>query len=486
METSKMVDELRAEMKALRKQIMQFMKIHNNPHDTCKHDEMARKLQLIEQVLQDKKVELPTSDGKDNSDETDVSDETDTSDGNLSTMKEALEQARKKAGEALATVKDLNAQQVNIDDTEKAKIEAYIAKADEFLQAYKDAEETEKKAFDSANSGYVAEIKQSRNWNANHFLPRAEGGNSDNSDDTTDGGTDDQNTDDNSSDNTTDDSSTPQPSSGLSAAVGKNSLNTPADVKKVQELLNKVKGGLTVDGNIGANTIGAIERYQRSIFNGWSDGVISPSGKTWQNLAAGKGNAEVVADSGSTGSGGNKVFYLGNHIASIPSGASGSMHLVVLFGGAAYATPKWMMSETPSEYFSRALVYIVPQRTGIAGARTAYTPFFQGKGITVSSVSICGFSGGGQDIQQAGGSFKVKGLIDPFTTSGMINGFSAGSNVIMEYNTYNWGNPYWETKRTLPTLAAKVKNSGGHAEQVSVAHAGFPAHFLKKFANKIL
>lgn len=278
------------------------------------------------------------------------------------------------------------------------------------------------------------------------------------------------------------------PSNGLRGSVGRGGTNQKADVRLVQGLLNKVDGGLTVDGEVGPATFGAIERFQRSIFNGWSDGLIDPGGNTWKALQAGRGSAgEVAVPKGNiSGNGTYQKFRLQNgHIASIPNGASGALHLVVLFGGASYANPEWMLSQTPVVYHQKALIYIVPQGTGFAGAKAAYTNFFQKNGLAVGTVSICGFSGGGQDVQFASGRFEVKGLIDPYTLPDWVNR-SLGKNVIMEYNANNWGGPYLSTRNALPRLAASVRRQGGSAASVSVIHKGFPMYFLNKFANKIL
>lgn len=85
----------------------------------------------------------------------------------------------------------------------------------------------------------------------------------------------------------------------ISASVGKGGKNNEADVRLVQELLNKVGGKLTVDGKYGGNTLTAIKSFQGSIFNGWSDGLIDPNGKTWKALSSGQGNVNS-----STGGGG--------------------------------------------------------------------------------------------------------------------------------------------------------------------------------------
>lgn len=280
------------------------------------------------------------------------------------------------------------------------------------------------------------------------------------------------------------------PKGGLSAAVGEGVVegNKPADVLLVQQLLNKLKAGLTEDGKIGNNTIQAIKRHQRSIFSGWSDGKIDPGGKTWQALQAGKGSAAVGASSGGAiGPAGSQLFRLGGQqIASIPNGATGTLHLVVLVGGAGKANPEWMLSQTPSTYFKNALVYIIPQKFNYNTAKANYTSFFAGKGLKVSSVSICGFSGGAALVQFASGNFKVKGLIDPYVLPNWVNR-NLGSNVIMEYNQYNWGGPYMSTRNALPLFEKAITKNGGYAKpNHSISHMNFPAYFLNKFSSKIL
>lgn len=163
----------------------------------------------------------------------------------LTTLRTAVEQTRTGAREALATVKDLNAAQISIEPKEKAKVEAYVAKAKAFLEAYEAASTTDKADFDKAHNGYVAEIKQSYEWNLNSFLPKTEGGNANN---------------------------TPVGVT-ISASVGQGGVNKPEDVKKIQQLLNKKGGKLEVDGKIGDKTIDAIRSFQRSVSIG-ADGLV--------------------------------------------------------------------------------------------------------------------------------------------------------------------------------------------------------------------
>lgn len=312
------------------------------------------------------------------------------------------------------------------------------------------------------------------------------------------GGTTPPPTSDNSSTNTgtntgTNTNTGANTSGTLQASVGKGGANNASDVTLVQTLLNKVKADLTVDGQYGGNTQSAIDRFQKSIFNGWSDGRIEPGGKTWASLQAGKGSAapgsqptnEPVPVTGTISGSGYQKFNNGAHIASVPNGASGALHLLLIFGGADYANPTWMVSQVPASYHEKVLIYVVPQRTGFAGARAAYTAFFKTKGVQVATVSICGFSGGGQDVQFASGNIKIKALIDPYVVPDWVNR-NLGSNVIMEHNPNNWGGPYASTRTALPKLARTITRNGGYAKQVAVSHKGFPAYFFKKFASKLL
>jgi type VI secretion system secreted protein VgrG len=77
----------------------------------------------------------------------------------------------------------------------------------------------------------------------------------------------------------------------LTKSVGKNGVNSSADVEKVQTLLNAnlhllpaVKK-LTVDKRVGALTIRAIEEYQKNVLKmAAPDGRVDPGGRTLQSL----------------------------------------------------------------------------------------------------------------------------------------------------------------------------------------------------------
>ena len=70
----------------------------------------------------------------------------------------------------------------------------------------------------------------------------------------------------------------------ITNSVGKGGKNITADVKLVQELLNKKGASLTPDGGCGAKTIAAIVDFQKKSGLKTLDGLISPNGNTWKKL----------------------------------------------------------------------------------------------------------------------------------------------------------------------------------------------------------
>ena len=81
----------------------------------------------------------------------------------------------------------------------------------------------------------------------------------------------------------------------IAASVGRGGINAKADVRQVQQLLNRWLAAtnqpqLPVDGGAGPRTIGAIEAYQARVLGAdRPDGRVDPGGRTWRALAAGEG-----------------------------------------------------------------------------------------------------------------------------------------------------------------------------------------------------
>ncbi len=127
----------------------------------------------------------------------------------------------------------------------------------------------------------------------------------------------------------------------ISASVGQGGENKEADVKIVQELLNKKGGKLTVDGKNGNKTIAAIRSFQSSI--GISpDGVISPNKNTWKGLIGSTGSVDPNATSGGTAGGG---FDPGEPLAAGAKPSSSS------FKYSEFISPRDPVREVPREYW---------------------------------------------------------------------------------------------------------------------------------------
>ncbi|MGH9846321.1 MAG: peptidoglycan-binding domain-containing protein [Blastocatellia bacterium] len=75
------------------------------------------------------------------------------------------------------------------------------------------------------------------------------------------------------------------PDPNISASVGEDGTNRPADVRVIQRLLNKLGGmaALAVDGICGQKTTDRIHLVQQDFFGG-SDGLIEPNGPTLKRL----------------------------------------------------------------------------------------------------------------------------------------------------------------------------------------------------------
>ena len=81
----------------------------------------------------------------------------------------------------------------------------------------------------------------------------------------------------------------------ISASVGRGGRNSPDDVRIIQALLNQSLPApfspLTEDGQIGKQTIEAIEAFQKKVVKlNPPDGLISPDGRTFAALSNGNGS----------------------------------------------------------------------------------------------------------------------------------------------------------------------------------------------------
>lgn len=94
--------------------------------------------------------------------------------------------------------------------------------------------------------------------------------------------------------------------SNIKQSVGKNGVNETADVRCIQQLLNKHGAQLEIDGACGPNTIQAIFDFQTKIGGFKPDGFITPGKSTWVALNQSPTNSSAdtapvpIADSGNS------------------------------------------------------------------------------------------------------------------------------------------------------------------------------------------
>ena len=82
----------------------------------------------------------------------------------------------------------------------------------------------------------------------------------------------------------------------LKNSVGKGGVNNLEDVKSVQSALKQIGYNVTVDGKFGNQTLSAINSFQKTTFNGFSDGLINPNKGTMNKLNESLGSAETIND----------------------------------------------------------------------------------------------------------------------------------------------------------------------------------------------
>ena len=101
----------------------------------------------------------------------------------------------------------------------------------------------------------------------------------------------------------------------IRASVGNRGVNQSADVRLVQELLNRQKapaytyGPVAVDGLIGPQTIGAITTYQKNVVKlSMPDGRVDPGGRTITALERNANRSPSPAPPLPPPAGGNRLF----------------------------------------------------------------------------------------------------------------------------------------------------------------------------------
>ncbi len=298
----------------------------------------------------------------------------------------------------------------------------------------------------------------------------------------------------------------PAPIQTISAAVGKGGANIPAEVELVQRLLNqKLNLTLSTDGKIGAKTQAAIEQFQKAIFNGWADGKIDPGGNTWKQLSGNNPlpnpnnnptNPPKPTGNGQNGKVGNKIYPIGAAWLSVPPNASGAMPLVVLFAGKGQAANA-LMKDCPDSYYQKAILIFAASNGSYSAAVAATNPILTQHSCSIGTISICGYSLGGQAAyRNYSNATKAVGLIDPTTYWSNLAVLDNKAVLSCRPAIWTFGGNYGGTdpKKKANYTAGDaqrdaveiIKNKGGFAETTQVNHGAYPKYFLSNFESKLI
>ena len=190
-----------------------------------------------------------------------------------------------------------------------------------------------------------------------------------------------------------------------------------------------------------------------------------------------------------------KPEYLGNLMISIPEDAEDKNYpMLIVFGGATWATPKFLWENTPEEYFNKSILVYSPCFTYGGGNLKKVvqnvSTHLQKKGIKYSSKSACGFSGGGPDVMivENPKEFRALGFIDPSPAANGTVRYS--SNMILSFRRNNWINSDFYGKvvnfRHFNALSSNIRNAGGIVEEADIFHDKYFAYFLNKFRKQLI
>lgn len=290
----------------------------------------------------------------------------------------------------------------------------------------------------------------------------------------------------------------PAPANGktLSAAVGKGATNAKADVILVQTALYKHGQNISIDGDCGNKTVAAINAFQVSKSLPQT-GVVEPASATWTALQTTPTNPrpedlEPISGQGATGALGNTVVKKGNFFISLPPGGAGSYPLVMLFAGKGQASNA-LMPHTPDSYFKEAILVFAASSDNFSPAKTAFDPLLAEKGMTAKSITICGYSLGGQAaFRNYSHATKAVGFIDPTTyykDLAIIDSkavFSTFPNMGWNWSAKKPNAPEYLAMHAMRDGAKLAAERGGVGEETKIGHDKYPKYFLAKFKSKLL
>ncbi len=183
----------------------------------------------------------------------------------------------------------------------------------------------------------------------------------------------------------------------------------------------------------------------------------------------------------------------GQIIITYPEVNSRKLPLIMIFGGIDYATPEFMMKNTPQTYFENAILVFAPCKMvgglGFKFYKKQVDHFLSKNKLKFKNFSVCGFSGGGPDaLETYGEEINIIGLMDPSPELPVKK--PTFKKIINEYNVENWHDNSPEYKQTMEKkfsdLADFTRDAGGEPIDNTLEHSLFPKYFLYRYRNILL
>ncbi len=142
---------------------------------------------------------------------------------------------------------------------------------------------------------------------------------------------------------------------------------------------------------------------------------------------------------------------------------------IIIWCGMHYATPQWMHKQIPESMWSHFEIFIYKygQQSVVE-----HNP---------STTALIGFSAGGLDVfRHYSKDYALVVLLDP-TTRPEFERIDFGSNVVMIYNSSNWGG----TNKSLTKVAERIRASDNDVQSVKLGHSEIPSYYFKnKMSNE--
>jgi hypothetical protein len=179
----------------------------------------------------------------------------------------------------------------------------------------------------------------------------------------------------------------------------------------------------------------------------------------------------------------------GQLIVTVPNKKDAKIPVLFIFGGMHYATPDFMLKETPELLFEKAVLVFAPCRAmggqGFNAYKKQLLPLLHQQGKSVRGISICGFSGGGPDALEAeGADIRLIGLIDAVPEIPQKRRHYP--MLINAFNIQNWRGNELYNNSNFSNFAKWTKKEGGILEETNVKHEQFPKYFLYRYRNRLI